>query len=216
MQEKCMSELSLSLQLFWIEKNNNTIILYNFLQTRAQFPQFHYMYESRTPRKLKLFRKLQVKCHPYAEKFYIDRKRGLSNQYTMNLRKQILGNFRCKAYMLTTSIDQFTNNIFLLIISANRYVPTDFILEDTHVFHLQDNYVYHLNCQRFSSKYRFFSYCNIFFFYFYITKCGFCFSLDHVFTIHFHFHLNSPGFQFFSRILLKINIRLSLCTRNHR
>lgn len=41
---------------------------------------------------------------------------------TMNLRNWVFGKFMCKAYMTTTSINQFTSSIFLLIMSADRYI----------------------------------------------------------------------------------------------
>ncbi|XP_076654536.1 somatostatin receptor type 2 [Halictus rubicundus] len=41
---------------------------------------------------------------------------------TMSLRSWIFGKVMCKAYMITTSINQFTSSIFLLIMSADRYV----------------------------------------------------------------------------------------------
>ncbi|CAL7947737.1 unnamed protein product [Xylocopa violacea] len=41
---------------------------------------------------------------------------------TMSLRSWIFGKIMCKAYMTTTSINQFTSSIFLLIMSADRYI----------------------------------------------------------------------------------------------
>ncbi|KAJ8882309.1 hypothetical protein PR048_014111 [Dryococelus australis] len=41
---------------------------------------------------------------------------------TMNLRFWPFGNIMCKAYMTTTSINQFTSSIFLTIMSADRYI----------------------------------------------------------------------------------------------
>ncbi|KYN12061.1 PREDICTED: somatostatin receptor type 2-like [Trachymyrmex cornetzi] len=41
---------------------------------------------------------------------------------TISLRGWIFGNIMCKVYMITTSINQFTSSIFLLIMSADRYV----------------------------------------------------------------------------------------------
>jgi len=41
---------------------------------------------------------------------------------TINLRSWIFGNIMCKIYMITTSINQFTSSLFLLIMSADRYI----------------------------------------------------------------------------------------------
>ncbi|XP_063241235.1 somatostatin receptor type 5-like [Bacillus rossius redtenbacheri] len=41
---------------------------------------------------------------------------------TMNLRFWPFGNIMCKAYMTTTSVNQFTSSIFLTIMSADRYI----------------------------------------------------------------------------------------------
>ncbi|XP_067013267.1 somatostatin receptor type 2-like [Anabrus simplex] len=41
---------------------------------------------------------------------------------TMSLQKWPFGDFMCKAYMTTTSINQFTSSIFLTIMSADRYI----------------------------------------------------------------------------------------------
>ncbi|XP_033326867.2 somatostatin receptor type 2 [Megalopta genalis] len=41
---------------------------------------------------------------------------------TMSLRSWMFGKVMCKAYMTTTSVNQFTSSIFLLIMSADRYV----------------------------------------------------------------------------------------------
>ncbi|XP_017767001.1 PREDICTED: somatostatin receptor type 2-like [Eufriesea mexicana] len=41
---------------------------------------------------------------------------------TMSLRSWIFGKIMCKAYMTTTSINQFTSSIFLFIMSADRYI----------------------------------------------------------------------------------------------
>ncbi|XP_018404717.1 PREDICTED: somatostatin receptor type 2-like [Cyphomyrmex costatus] len=41
---------------------------------------------------------------------------------TISLRDWIFGNIMCKVYMITTSINQFTSSIFLLIMSADRYI----------------------------------------------------------------------------------------------
>ncbi|XP_025987139.1 somatostatin receptor type 2 [Solenopsis invicta] len=41
---------------------------------------------------------------------------------TISLRSWIFGRIMCKAYMITTSINQFTSSIFLLIMSGDRYV----------------------------------------------------------------------------------------------
>nr|AOV81581.1 allatostatin receptor type C [Carausius morosus] len=41
---------------------------------------------------------------------------------TMNLRIWPFGSIMCKAYMTTTSINQFTSSIFLTIMSADRYI----------------------------------------------------------------------------------------------
>ncbi|XP_011867166.1 PREDICTED: somatostatin receptor type 2-like [Vollenhovia emeryi] len=41
---------------------------------------------------------------------------------TMILHNWVFGKFMCKAYMTTTTINQFTSSLFLLIMSADRYV----------------------------------------------------------------------------------------------
>jgi hypothetical protein len=41
---------------------------------------------------------------------------------TMSRQSWPFGNFMCKAYMTTTSINQFTSSIFLTIMSADRYI----------------------------------------------------------------------------------------------
>lgn len=41
---------------------------------------------------------------------------------TMHLRVWKFGEYMCKAYMVSTSITQFTSSIFLLIMSADRYI----------------------------------------------------------------------------------------------
>lgn len=41
---------------------------------------------------------------------------------TISVRSWVFGRIMCKAYMTTTSINQFTSSIFLLIMSADRYV----------------------------------------------------------------------------------------------
>ncbi|KAJ0180806.1 hypothetical protein K1T71_004210 [Dendrolimus kikuchii] len=41
---------------------------------------------------------------------------------TMYLRAWPFGSFMCKAYMITTGINQFTSSIFLCIMSADRYI----------------------------------------------------------------------------------------------
>ncbi|RLU17551.1 hypothetical protein DMN91_009787 [Ooceraea biroi] len=41
---------------------------------------------------------------------------------TISLRSWIFGKIMCKAYMTTTSINQFTSSIFLFIMSADRYI----------------------------------------------------------------------------------------------
>ncbi|XP_011868814.1 PREDICTED: somatostatin receptor type 2-like [Vollenhovia emeryi] len=41
---------------------------------------------------------------------------------TMNVHNWVFGKFMCKAYMTTTTINQFTSSLFLLIMSADRYV----------------------------------------------------------------------------------------------
>ncbi|XP_012233865.1 somatostatin receptor type 2-like [Linepithema humile] len=41
---------------------------------------------------------------------------------TISLRSWIFGKVMCKAYMTTTSINQFTSSIFLFIMSADRYI----------------------------------------------------------------------------------------------
>lgn len=41
---------------------------------------------------------------------------------TMHLRHWAFGAFMCKAYMVSTSITQFTSSIFLFIMSADRYI----------------------------------------------------------------------------------------------
>ena len=41
---------------------------------------------------------------------------------TMYMRYWMFGSFMCKAYMTTTSINQFTSSIFLTIMSADRYI----------------------------------------------------------------------------------------------
>lgn len=41
---------------------------------------------------------------------------------TMNRQQWIFGNAACKAYMISTSINQFTSSIFLFIMSADRYI----------------------------------------------------------------------------------------------
>lgn len=42
--------------------------------------------------------------------------------YTMHLGEWIFGVQLCKLYMISTSITQFTSSIFLVIMSADRYV----------------------------------------------------------------------------------------------
>ncbi|XP_017473161.1 PREDICTED: somatostatin receptor type 2-like [Rhagoletis zephyria] len=42
--------------------------------------------------------------------------------YTMRICSWRFGDFMCKAYMVSTSITQFTSSIFLLIMSADRYL----------------------------------------------------------------------------------------------
>ncbi|XP_015514451.1 somatostatin receptor type 2 [Neodiprion pinetum] len=41
---------------------------------------------------------------------------------TMSLQSWTFGKIMCKAYMITTSINQFTSSIFLFIMSADRYI----------------------------------------------------------------------------------------------
>lgn len=41
---------------------------------------------------------------------------------TMHRQQWIFGNAACKAYMISTSINQFTSSIFLFIMSADRYI----------------------------------------------------------------------------------------------
>lgn len=41
---------------------------------------------------------------------------------TMSRQSWPFGNIMCKAYMTTTSINQFTSSIFLTIMSADRYI----------------------------------------------------------------------------------------------
>lgn len=41
---------------------------------------------------------------------------------TMNLRQWPFGTIMCKAYMVSTSITQFTSSIFLLVMSTDRYI----------------------------------------------------------------------------------------------
>ncbi|KAL0842492.1 hypothetical protein ABMA28_014586 [Loxostege sticticalis] len=41
---------------------------------------------------------------------------------TMSLRSWPFGRFMCKAYMISTGINQFTSSIFLCIMSADRYI----------------------------------------------------------------------------------------------
>lgn len=41
---------------------------------------------------------------------------------TMSLRSWPFGQFMCKAYMISTGINQFTSSIFLCIMSADRYI----------------------------------------------------------------------------------------------
>ncbi|CAG9585013.1 unnamed protein product [Danaus chrysippus] len=41
---------------------------------------------------------------------------------TMSLRSWPFGSFMCKAYMISTGINQFTSSIFLCIMSADRYI----------------------------------------------------------------------------------------------
>lgn len=41
---------------------------------------------------------------------------------TMHFKHWAFGNAMCKAYMVSTSITQFTSSIFLLIMSADRYI----------------------------------------------------------------------------------------------
>ncbi|KAH8252008.1 hypothetical protein KR038_002278 [Drosophila bunnanda] len=42
--------------------------------------------------------------------------------YTMQVGNWSFGNYMCKAYMVSTSITSFTSSIFLLIMSADRYI----------------------------------------------------------------------------------------------
>lgn len=42
--------------------------------------------------------------------------------YTMGAGEWVFGRWTCKAYMVSTSITQFTSSLFLLIMSADRYV----------------------------------------------------------------------------------------------
>jgi len=42
--------------------------------------------------------------------------------YTMQVGNWPFGNYMCKAYMVSTSITSFTSSIFLLIMSADRYI----------------------------------------------------------------------------------------------
>ena len=41
---------------------------------------------------------------------------------TMNLRQWPFGTIMCKAYMVSTSVTQFTSSLFLLVMSADRYI----------------------------------------------------------------------------------------------
>lgn len=42
--------------------------------------------------------------------------------YTMQVGNWPFGNYMCKAYLVSTSVTQFTSSIFLLIMSADRYI----------------------------------------------------------------------------------------------
>lgn len=42
--------------------------------------------------------------------------------YTLQMGNWSLGTYMCKAYMVSTSVTQFTSSIFLLIMSADRYI----------------------------------------------------------------------------------------------
>ncbi|KAL7731638.1 hypothetical protein ACLKA6_007990 [Drosophila palustris] len=42
--------------------------------------------------------------------------------YTMQARNWAFGTYMCKAYLVSTSVTQFTSSIFLLIMSADRYI----------------------------------------------------------------------------------------------
>lgn len=53
---------------------------------------------------------------------------------TMHLGEWTFGSTMCKAYMVSTSITQFTSSIFLFIMSADRYIGT-YISRLTYVRH---------------------------------------------------------------------------------